>query len=169
VLTRSAPTLTRLLLALNRVPRALMRLLRRPWGDDWVHAVVAEVVRGRELIAGRTRLLVLLLLIQLAALIGHSLALLVILHSLGDPAGIHVAIAAFGITLLISSFNVLPGGGGTVETVLAATLVHLGIGPAAVPAAILFRLLDFWAILPLAGAAYLWLSREEDAQDEVVS
>jgi uncharacterized membrane protein YbhN (UPF0104 family) len=159
VLTRSAATLTRLLLALNRAPRGLLRVLGQPWGDAWVHAAVAEIVRGRALVAGHARLIALLVLIQMAALAGHSVALFVILRSLGAPAGLHVAIAAFGIALLISSFNVLPGGGGTVETALVAVLAHLGVGPAALPAAILFRLLDFWAILPLAGAGYAWLSR----------
>jgi uncharacterized protein (TIRG00374 family) len=159
MLTRSAATLTRLLLALNRAPRGLLRVLGQPWDDAWVRAVVAAIVRGRALVAGHTHLLALLVLIQLTALTGHSLALFVILRSLGAPASFHVAVAAFGIALLTSSFNVLPGGGGTVETALVAVLTHLGVGPAALPAAILFRLLDFWTILPLAGAGYAWLSR----------
>jgi uncharacterized protein (TIRG00374 family) len=157
VLTRSAATLMRLLLALNRVPRGLLRVLGQPWSDAWVQQAVAEIVRGRALVAGHTRLLALLILIQMTALTGHSLALFVILHSLGAPASFDVAVAAFGIALLTSSFNVLPGGGGTVETALVAVLVQLGVGPAALPAAILFRLLDFWAILPLAALGYVWL------------
>jgi len=95
----------------------------------------------------------------MTALTGHSLALLVILRSLGAPAGFHIAVAAFGIALLTSSFNLLPGGGGTVETALVAVLAQLGVRLAALSAAILFRLLDFWAILPLTAAGYAWLSR----------
>jgi uncharacterized protein (TIRG00374 family) len=159
VLTRSAATLTRLLLAFNGVPRGLLRVLGQSWSDAWVQDAVAEIARARTLVAGHTRLLAVLVLIQMTALTGHSLALFVILRSLGALASFHIAVAAFGIALLTSSFNVLPGGGGTVETALAAVLAHLGVGSAALPAAILFRLLDFWAILPLAGAGYAWLGR----------
>ena len=115
-------------------------------------------MHARALIADRKLLLALLVLIQMTALSGHSLALLVILHGLGASAGVEVVFAAFGIALLTSTFNVLPGGGGTVETVLVVTLTQLGAGVAAVPAAILFRLLNFWIMLPPAGLAYAWLS-----------
>jgi uncharacterized membrane protein YbhN (UPF0104 family) len=71
-----------------------------------------------------------------------------------------VALAAFGVALITSTFNVLPGGGGTVETVLGAVLLHFGVGAAAVPAAVLFRLLNFWALLPLAIGGYSWLTRD---------
>jgi uncharacterized protein (TIRG00374 family) len=156
LLTRPAQTLTSWLLATNR----LLGRLRRPCNDTWVYNTVAEITGARELIASRKRLLALLMLIQLTALSGHSLALLLLLHSLGAPVGTGVVFAAFGIALLTSTFNVLPGGGGTVETILVLTLAGLGAGAAAVPAAILFRLLNFWAMLPLAGGCYLWLSRK---------
>ena len=155
LVTRPAATLTRWLLALNRL---LSRALRRSIDEVWAHNVVGELMHARALIADRKLLLAALVLIQMAALSGHSLALLVILHSLGASAGVEVVFAAFGIALLTSTFNVLPGGGGTVETVLVVTLTQLGAGAAAVPAAILFRLLNFWIMLPPAGLAYAWLS-----------
>jgi uncharacterized protein (TIRG00374 family) len=156
LLTQPPHRLASWLLALNRL---LARALRRPLGDAWVHNAIGAVARGRELIAGRRRLVTMLVLIQVAALASHSLALLVILHSLGAPASPAAVFAAFGLALLTSTFNVLPGGGGTVETVLVVTLTQLGAGAAAVPGAILFRLLNFWAMLPLAGISYALLSR----------
>jgi uncharacterized protein (TIRG00374 family) len=156
LLTRPAESLTRWLLAANRL---LGRTLRRRLSDHWVYRTVWEVLNARQLIASRKRLLGLLALIQIAALSGHSLALLLILHSLGAPVGAGVVFAAFGIALLTSTFNVLPGGGGTVEAVLVIALAGLGAGAAAVPAAILFRLLNFWVMLPIAGGCYAWLSR----------
>jgi len=156
LLALPSAALARALLALNR---ALAAALRRPLGEGWVRGVVSEVARARALIADRKGLLALLVLIQMTALSGHSLALLVILHSLGAPANVGVVFTAFGIALLTSTFNVLPGGGGTVETILVVALTQLGEGAAALPAAIVFRLLDFWIMLPLAGAAYVWLSR----------
>lgn len=160
LLTRSPDTLAGWLRAIHRL---LSRALGRPRGDAWVDRAVGEVVRARELAAGRKRLVAQLVAIQLLALSGHSLALLVILLSLGAHVGAGVVFAAFGIALLTSTFNVLPGGGGTVETVLVVTLAQLAAGPAAVPAAILFRLLNFWAMLPVAGICYGWLSNDRPA------
>jgi uncharacterized protein (TIRG00374 family) len=160
LLTRSEQTLTAWLLRLNR---ALSHLRRRPIDSAWAHHAIVEIVHARALVLERRRLLAVLALIQLTALSGHSLALYVILHSLGAPGGAAVVFAAFGIALLTSTFNVLPGGGGTVEAVLVVTLTQLGAGAAAVPAAILFRLLNFWVMLPLAGGCYAWLSHERRA------
>jgi uncharacterized protein (TIRG00374 family) len=157
LLTRPPTTLARWLRAVNR---QLSRVLRRSPSDGWVTRTTEEIVGARTLIAERKRLVLLLVLIQLVALSGQSLALYVILYSLGAPASIGAVVAAFGIALLTSTFNVLPGGGGTVETILVVTLTQLAAGAAAVPAAILFRLLNFWVMLPLAGAGYAWLSRE---------
>src|SRR5919199_457079 len=73
------------------------------------------------------------------------------------------ALMALGVGLMTSTFNVLPGGGGTVETALVAVLLEFGVGDAAVPAAILFRLLDYWAMLPVALVCYSWLRRGHDS------
>jgi hypothetical protein len=37
--------------------------------------------------------------------------------------------------------------------------VQLGAGAAAIPAAIVFRLLNFWVMLPIAASCYAWLAR----------
>jgi membrane-associated phospholipid phosphatase/uncharacterized membrane protein YbhN (UPF0104 family) len=111
-LTRDQTVLARWLLALkNRVARAM----RRSWSDAPIQHLVEELARGRALIAGRRAAVLLLVLIQLSALTGHSLALLVVLYSLGVTTRLVVVLAAFGIALITSTFNVLPGGGGTVE------------------------------------------------------
>jgi uncharacterized protein (TIRG00374 family) len=161
LLTRSETTLTRWLLALHRL---LAGTLGRPRDDAWVHQSVAGLARGRALVAERPGIIAFLVLIQLAALSGHSLALYLILLSLGTHVSFLAVLAAFGIGLLTSTFNVLPGGGGTVEAALVAVLAQLGAGAAAVPAAILFRLLNFWMMLPLAAACYAWLMREPEAE-----
>lgn len=138
------------------VGRAIARLRRLPDDGSQMERIVGELVRGRSLLAERPSTVVLLVAIQIAALAGHSLALMLILVSLGASATFGIAVAAFGVALLTSTFNVLPGGGGTVETALAAVLMELAIGPAAIPAAILFRLLNFWALMPIAIAGYVW-------------
>ncbi|MCG8346621.1 MAG: flippase-like domain-containing protein [Chloroflexales bacterium] len=157
VLSRSVPTLTGWLLSIKN---ALARVFRSSWGDEWVHRVVGELARGRSLVAGRRRDVALLIGIQLTALSFHSLAMLVVLYSLGVSVSFLIVLTAFGIALITSTFNVLPGGGGTVEVALVAVLVKLGTGEAALPAAIIFRLLNFWLFAPVAAVCYHWLMHE---------
>jgi uncharacterized protein (TIRG00374 family) len=158
VLTRSQATLRSWLLGLKN---GLARLLRQRWGDGWIDHIVSDLDRGRTLISSRRRDVALLVLIQLTALSGHSLAMLLVLYSLGVTTSFAVVLAAFGIALITSTFNVLPGGGGTVEAALVAVLSQLAVGPAAVPAAIIFRLFNFWLAAPIAAACYHWLMHEE--------
>jgi uncharacterized protein (TIRG00374 family) len=155
VLTRDQATITRWLL---RAHTLLFRMLRRPRSNAWVDATVAEITRMRALVAERRSMIMLQILIQLAALTGHSLGLYLVLRSLGAYPSFLTVLSAFGIALLTSTINVLPGGGGTVEAALVAVLTQLGAGAAAIPAAIVFRLLNFWVMLPIAAACYGWIA-----------
>jgi uncharacterized protein (TIRG00374 family) len=156
VLTRDQAVLLRWLLPIKN---GLARLLRQNWSDAPIHRVIDELARGRALIAARRGELALLVLIQLGAMTVHSLALLSVLYGLGGKASLFVVMAAFGIALITSTFNVLPGGGGTVEAVLVLALTQLGVEAEAYVAAVIFRLLNFWLFLPLALIAYRWLTR----------
>jgi uncharacterized membrane protein YbhN (UPF0104 family) len=154
VLTRDEAVLTRWLLALKN---GAARLVRRQWSDAPVHKLVDELARGRVLIMARPGELALLVLIQLVALTIHSLAMLVVLYSLGVTTSLFAVMTAFGIALITSTFNVLPGGGGTVEAVLVLSLTQLGVGDQAYIAAVIFRLLNFWLLMPIAAICYRWL------------
>lgn len=158
VLTRPEATLKRWLTGLER---GVGRLFRQERSGEWAENLIAELHIGRELLASRRRDVVLLVLVQLTALTGHSLAMLLVLYALGVGVSLWAVMAAFGIALITSTFNVLPGGGGTVEAALVAVLTQLGAGPAAVPAAIIFRLFNFWLLAPVAAACYHWLMHEE--------
>lgn len=155
VLTRAQTTITRWLLGVHLL---LFRVLRRPRSAAWVDTTVAEIVRMRALVAERRSMIVLQVVIQLIALSGHSLGLYLVLRSLDASPGFLTVLAAVGIALLTSTINLLPGGGGTVEATLVAVLVQLGAGSAAIPAAIVFRLLNFWVMLPIAASCYTWLA-----------
>jgi uncharacterized protein (TIRG00374 family) len=155
VLTRDQAIIARWLL---RVHSMLSRVLRRPRTAAWVDLTVAEISRMRALVAERRGMIVVQIAIQLIALSGHSLGLYLVLRSLGSAPSFLTVLAAFGIALLTSTFNVLPGGGGTVEAALVAVLVQLGAGAEAIPAAIVFRLLNFWVMLPIAASCYAWLA-----------
>lgn len=154
VVTGRPTLMTRLL---HSAQRAVAAIRRRRCERAWAEHAAARVAAGRALIIANRKTLALLVLIQLVALCGHSLAMLLILFSLGVQTTFAVVLAAFGAALVTSLFNVLPGGGGTIETILAAVLGFLAVGPAAVPAAVIFRLLNFWLLLPLVALAYAWL------------
>ena len=104
-----------------------------------------------------------LVLIQLSGLLVHSLALLVVLHSLGATTSPLVVMAAFGVALITSTFNVLPGGGGTVEAVLVLSLTQLGVEAQAYVAALIFRMINFWLLAPVAAVCYRLLSQDTDS------
>ncbi len=137
----------------------LARLRGRPCDPAWGQGLAERIAGARALLAEHRYTLARLVGVQLVALCGHSLAMLLILLSLGVHASFAVVLAAFGAALVTSLLNVLPGGGGTIETILAAVLGFLAVGPAAVPAAIIFRLLNFWLLLPPAALGYAWLMR----------
>jgi uncharacterized protein (TIRG00374 family) len=164
VLTRGEATLSRWL---KRLHSLLARVFRHPRDEGWVERTVVDLARGRALVVERRGTIALLVLIQLTALSGHSLALYIILLDLGVQTSFLAVLAAFGIALLTSTVNVLPGGGGTVEAALVAVLAQFGVGAAAVPAAILFRLLNFWVMLPLAAVCYNWLMRDHSASQGI--
>jgi uncharacterized membrane protein YbhN (UPF0104 family) len=142
---------------------ALARLLpRRVRPEDttaWATRLIAEVVEGRALLRRRWRIVAPLVLIQMAVLLVHSVALACVLRGFGVALPFGAIVATYGVELITSTFNVLPGGGGTVETALIAVLTQLGSGPAAVPAVVVFRLFNYWAVLPVAAACLVWLRR----------
>jgi uncharacterized protein (TIRG00374 family) len=157
VLTRSEAQLKYWLLGMKNW---LERVFRQSWSDEPLLHFISEISHGRRVIAEDPRDVFLTVPFQFIGLCGHSLAMLVILHGLGVDPNFLVVLSSFGIALLTSSFNILPGGGGTVETALVAVLLQFQVGPAALPAAIIFRLLNFWFMIPIATICYYWLMRD---------
>lgn len=130
------------------------------WTDEQVLEVVDEVVANRRLIIEQPLRMLFLVVLQLSMFGCQSLALLAILHSLGvDPQPLAV-LAAYGLGLIASTFVILPGGGGAVEAALTLALTTQGVPvEAALGAAVIFRLLSFWLLLPLGLLSYRMLIR----------
>lgn len=137
------------------------------WTDEQLLQVVDEVVANRRLILEQPLRMLLLVVLQLSMFVCHGGALLVILHSLGvDPPALAV-LAGYGLALIASTFVILPGGGGTVEAALTLALGAQGVpGGAALSAALLFRLLSFWLLLPLGLILYRTLTRQQRLEAE---
>jgi uncharacterized protein (TIRG00374 family) len=158
LLTRPTVVLLAWLIGLKNL---CARPFRRNWGDEAIEHIVTDLGRARTLIASQPREVAMLVLVQLLGLSGHALAMMMVAYALGTVIPFSAMLAAFGIALITSTFNVLPGGGGTVEAALVAVLLKLGVGAAAAPAAIIFRLLNFWLLIPIAALSYHWLMHED--------
>lgn len=125
-----------------------------------VSQAVDEIVASRRLILEQPLRMVVLVGMQLMIFFCHSLALLAILYGLGAEPPVAAMFAAYGLALIVSVFTLLPGGGGTVEAALTVALHAQGVPlEAALGAAILFRLLSFWMMLPVGMFCYRLLTR----------
>jgi uncharacterized protein (TIRG00374 family) len=148
----------------------LKLLVNRIFGPIWtiaqVQQVVEEILASRRLLLEQPGRMVLLVVLQLLIFVLHSLALLAILYGLGVAASPFAVAAAYGLALIVSTFVVLPGGGGAVEAALTVALRVQGVPPeAAIGAAIVFRLISFWMLLPVGGILYRALTRENGARN----
>lgn len=138
------------------------RLSRRSWPAARARQIVDELCQNRGLIAARPRQVLGLVGLQVLVFAWHSLALLLLLRAMGVAAPPLGVLAAYGLSLVVSTFTALPGGGGTVEAALTLALVAEGTpAEAALGAAILFRLLSFWLLLPLGAIGYRALTAGE--------
>ncbi|NOK60713.1 MAG: UPF0104 family protein [Chloroflexi bacterium AL-W] len=165
VLTRDQEMLADWLL---KIKNTIARILRRNWSDGPILRIVEDLACGRSLIITRRSEVLRLIGIQLCALCGHSIALLIVLHSLGATTSIFVVMSAFGVALISSTFNVLPGGGGTVEAAVVLSLQSLGVGNEAISAAVIFRLLNFWLLIPVVAICYRWIMHGSAVQATTV-
>ena len=145
----------------------LKSLVNRLFGPVLTNAQVSqavdEIVASRRLILDQPWRMAMLVGMQLLIFFFHSLALLAILHGLGSTPPVAAMFAAYGLALIVSVFTLLPGGGGTVEAALTVALHAQGVPlEAALGAAILFRLISFWLMLPIGVFCYRLLTRSAD-------
>lgn len=145
----------------RQITRLLERVFGTLWDDEQIDRVVHELDVNRRLLFDRPRVSLRLIGLQLIVFILHSLALMLLLHSLGVVVKPAATLAAYGLALIVGTFTALPGGGGTVEAALTLTLVAQGVPPdAALGTSLLFRLLNFWLLLPVGAIAYRLLVRD---------
>jgi hypothetical protein len=79
----------------------------------------------------------------------------VLLHAFGYTMNPINLIVAYGVTNVIASIPIMPGGLGVVETALPLQLAAFGAPAAAAGFAVLaWRLVQFWMPIPLGGLSY---------------
>jgi uncharacterized protein (TIRG00374 family) len=124
----------------SALPRRLLRerdLIRSAMGGRWKMALTAAV--GKWLF--------------------DYLALLAALSAVGAEPAPSLVLLAYVAGSLLGMIPLTPGGLGFVEAGLTGMLALAGVGPgAAVVATLAYRLVSFWAPIPVGAAAY-WLFR----------
>jgi uncharacterized protein (TIRG00374 family) len=143
-----------------RVKAAIERVVGPVWHESQVQKMVDELAHNRRLMVEQPARVLMLICLQLTIFTLHSVALLAILHGLGVSIAPLAALAAYGLALIVSTYTLLPAGGGTVEAALTVALTVQGVPlEAAIGASVLFRLLSFWLLLPLGAICYRTLLR----------
>lgn len=143
-----------------RVKRLLDRVFGSVWSEPQIRRMVDELAHNRQLVLEQPLRVLTLIALQLTIFTLHSLALLAILHGLGVRIAPLAALAAYGLSLIVSAYTLLPAGGGTVEAALTVGLTVQGVPlEAALGTTVLFRLFSFWALLPVAALCYRLLLR----------
>ena len=138
------------------------RLLRRPPrppatdGADGAHELSTAMTLARTRPARVARAAAAALGVDLV----HVVWLWAALHAVGSPAGLDVALVAYGIATLFGIVGFLPAGLGFVEVGMTATLAsyHVPVAEAA-GAVVLFRLAELWLPLAAGTVASRWLTR----------
>jgi uncharacterized protein (TIRG00374 family) len=145
--------------------RTIERFFGPIWHDSQIQRMVDEITHNRRLMAEQPRRVISLILLQLTIFALHSLALLAILHGLGVAIGPLGTLAAYGLALIVSTYTLLPAGGGTVEAALTVGLTIQGVPlEAALGATVIFRLFTFWLLLPLGALGYRAIMRGAPAE-----
>lgn len=142
------------------IKRTVERVVGPIWHDSQVQRMVDELAHNRQLMVEQPGRVLMLICLQLTIFTLHSVALLAILRGLGVTIAPLAALAAYGLALIVSTYTLLPAGGGTVEAALTVALTVQGVPlEAAIGATLLLRLFNFWLLLPLGAACYRALLR----------
>jgi uncharacterized protein (TIRG00374 family) len=163
VVTRPASVVLHWLARLQR----LIGRLGIEWDTRSLVLTIEEISKSRAVFAAKPWRLVRIIFLQMMIFVLHAVALTALLHSVRIDVPYIDVLAAYGMSLIVSLFTVLPGGGGAVEAALSFAL-HLQDVPleGALSAAILFRLLSFWSMLPFGAVFYRVLTRNGQPQQE---
>jgi uncharacterized membrane protein YbhN (UPF0104 family) len=152
----STRRLERASLMVGRVQATVWRALRRQPPDDPVSFGLDQPDGVQLGLRGWSGLFVLAEVNWLADIAALALAFAAV--GAGVPWG--GLVLAYALSQAASSLPLLPGSIGVAEGSLALALVGAGVRPAdAIAAVLTYRLITFWALLPVGWALWAWLRR----------
>ncbi|HEY0605035.1 MAG TPA: lysylphosphatidylglycerol synthase transmembrane domain-containing protein [Herpetosiphonaceae bacterium] len=151
-LSRDRALLTRRALSIKNW---LARVLRRSWGDTQVLSFIAELYEGGALISRDRFGFVQLVGLHVTALLFDCITLLMLFWAVGEWPHFSVVLLGYSLAYFLSTISSLPGGGGSFELTMTATMATLGIDHAlALSVTLLYRLLAFWLPLFISAVIY---------------
>lgn len=151
-LSRDRALLTRRALSIKNW---LARLLRRNWGDTQVLSFIAELYEGGALISRDRFGFVQLVGLHVMALLFDCITLLLLFWAVGQWPHFSVVLLGYSLAYFLSTISSLPGGGGSFELTMTATMATLGVEHAmALSVTLLYRLLAFWMPLFISAVIY---------------
>ena len=148
--------------------RLAQRIFKRPAGDP--KAVIENLIRRVNAISPSKTDWAVALFFALANWGLDVLCLIAAFMAVGAPVPWRALLLAYAAAQLASNLPITPGGLGVVEGSLIIGLVAYGGGQeSTVAAVLLYRLLSFWALLPIGWLAWAYanwdLRRREAIQD----
>lgn len=167
---RSEKQLGGLLAWMARVVNALVRPFRPSHGDylsvERAHQFAAEVAEGVQALRGRTRELIVPLLLALNGKALMILVLFLVFVSTRRPVSIGTLIAGFSIAFLFTIVSPTPSGVGVVESILTLALnsFFIPLGTAAV-LALTYRAITFWMPFLIGLIAFRYLGAPKRAAE----
>ncbi len=134
------------------------RLLRRRWPDAPVHRFVDEYFAGKRLIVRRPWRFAIMVGWQYGGMVCNCAALYLIFYALGVVPSVWSLFVGLVLALAGVALVAVPAGGGSFEVVMSTYFSTHGIATAdSIAAALLFRLVAFWAPLALSTVIVLAL------------
>ncbi|MBM4412253.1 MAG: flippase-like domain-containing protein [Chloroflexi bacterium] len=162
VATRPAESVARWL---HQLRHGLMRL-GVEWNTQSLELLIEEIAKSRAIFAAQPSKFGRIIALQMSIFVCHAVALNALLYGMRIDVPFWNVLAAYGMSLIVSLFTILPGGGGAVEAALSFSLHLQGVPVhAALGSAILFRLLSFWMMLPIGAIFYRLLTKPVSAED----
>jgi uncharacterized protein (TIRG00374 family) len=144
----------------ERTSRRLGRLLQRLPGvnEDEVGGTVTRVAERTRTLIGDRRLLMTAAGWSAAYWLLGAASLWIFLFAFGEAVPVDEMMVAFGVANVAAFLPVTPRGLGIVEVTLVSILSGFGVpGGQAALGVLAWRLVAFWAPIPVGGAAYLSL------------
>jgi hypothetical protein len=150
--------------------RLVQRVLKRPAGDP--HGLVEEFIRRMNSISPSKTDWIMAAAFALGNWALDVTCLISAFMAVGAPVPWRALLLAYAAAQLAANLPVTPGGLGVVEGSLIIGLVAFGGGQeSTVAAVLLYRLLSFWALLPIGWAAWAFtnwdLTRREARLEEL--
>lgn len=157
-LQRDQRRLTRAVLGFSA--RLKSWVAERGWSDEAIRRFLEQYVEAKAVIGKHRRAFAQMVGLQYLSIGCDAAALYLAFLALGLRPPVWVVLMGFVVAMAGATLIAVPGGGGSFEVVMSVFFAAHGVEPAhAIAAAVLYRLVAFWAPVALSAVVLLRLGR----------